>query len=106
MFGNPDETLALVFEILHQTRETEFHRDIQTPRRELKIRREAECFYEIRGVSTADKTLSRVFDISSQTKQKLSTRRSKIFEIYANIKTGYPNLLHGCDCLCFNLMNC
>jgi len=21
------------------------------------------------------------------------------------IKTKYPNLLHGCDCLCFNLMN-
>ena len=21
------------------------------------------------------------------------------------IKTGYPNLLHGCDFLCFNLMN-
>ena len=22
------------------------------------------------------------------------------------IKTGYPNLLHGRDFLCFNLMNC
>ena len=22
------------------------------------------------------------------------------------IRTGYPNLLHGCDFLCSNLMNC
>ena len=43
-----------------------FHRDIQTPRRELKIRRAAGIFDEIRGVWIADETLSRVFDVSSQ----------------------------------------
>ena len=32
------------FEVIYQTRETVFHRDIQTPRRELKIRRAAEYF--------------------------------------------------------------
>ena len=31
-------------EVIYQTRETVFHRDIQTPRRELKIRRAAEYF--------------------------------------------------------------
>ena len=42
-------------------------------------------FDEIRGVWIADETLSRVFDISSQSKQKLrSKRRSKIVKIYAN----------------------
>ena len=63
-----------------------FHGDIQTRRRELKIRRAAEYFFdEIRGVWIADETLSRVFDISSQSKQKLrSKRRSKIVKIYAN----------------------
>ena len=40
-----------------------FHQDIQTLGRE---------FDEIRGVWIADETLSRVFDISSQSKQKLS----------------------------------
>ena len=35
-------------------------------------------FYEIRGVWIADETLSRVFDLSSQSKQKLKS------EIYAN----------------------
>ena len=45
-----------VFYVIYQTRETVFHRDIQTPRRELKIR----------GAWIADETLSRVFDISSQ----------------------------------------
>ena len=41
--------------------------------------------HEIRGVRIADETLSRVFDISSQSEQKLrSKRRSKIIKIYAN----------------------
>ena len=31
-------------EVIYQTRATVFHRDIQTPRRELKIRRAAEYF--------------------------------------------------------------
>ena len=39
----------------------------------------------IQGVLIADETLSQVFDISSQLKQKLkSKRRSKIVKIYAN----------------------
>ena len=31
-------------QVIYQTREAVFHRDIQTPRRELKIRRTAEYF--------------------------------------------------------------
>ena len=55
-------------------------------------------FDEIRGVWIADETRSRVFDISSRSKQNLrSKRRSKI--AYAYLKTGFPNLLHGCDFL-------
>ena len=42
-----------------------FHRDIQTPRRKLKIRRAAEPFDKIHGVWITDEALSRVFDISS-----------------------------------------
>ena len=42
-------------------------------------------FDEIRGVWIADKTLSRVFDISSQSKQKLrSKRRNEIVKAFAN----------------------
>ena len=33
-----------VFDVIYQTRVTVFHRDIQTPRRELKIRCAAEYF--------------------------------------------------------------
>ncbi len=76
-----DALKKVKFEVIYQTREAVFHRDIQTPRRELKIRRAD----EIRDVWIADKTLSRVFDISSQSKQKLrSKRRNKIVKIYAN----------------------
>ena len=46
---------------------------------------EKSIFDEIRGVWKADETLSRVFDISSQSKQKLRRkRRGKIVKIYAN----------------------
>ena len=70
---------------MYQTRETVFHRDIQTPRTELKIRRAAEYFDEIRGVWIADETLSRVFGISSQSKQKLRNKQgTKIVKIYAD----------------------
>ena len=42
-------------------------------------------FDKIRGAWIADETLSRVFDISSQSKQKLRRkRRGKIVKIYAN----------------------
>ena len=75
----------LIVDVIYQTRVTVFHRDIQTPRRELKIRAQRSIFDEIRGVWIADETLSRVFDISSQSKQKLrSKRRSKIVKIHAN----------------------
>ena len=33
-----------IADVIYQTRATVFHRDIQTPRRELKIRRAAEYF--------------------------------------------------------------
>ena len=43
-------------------------------------------FDEIRGVWIADETLSRVFDISSQSRQKLRCKkRSKIVKVYANL---------------------
>ena len=51
----------------------------------LKYDEQRSIFDEIRGVWIADETLSRVCDISSQSKQKLrSKRRSKIVEIYAD----------------------
>ena len=63
--------LGLIFEVIYQTRETVFHRDIKTPRRELKIRRVRSIFDEIRDTWIADETLSRVFDIfETKTKEK------------------------------------
>ena len=60
-----------MFHVIYQTRETVFHRDIQTLRRDLNTRRAAEYFNDIRGVWIANETLSRVLDISSQSRQKL-----------------------------------
>ena len=51
----------------------------------------------------ADETQSRMFDISSQSKQKLrSKRRSEIVKSTL-INTEYPNLFHGFDLLGFTL---
>ena len=80
-------TLKQIFdsEVIYHTQETVFHRDIQTLRRELKINVQWSIFDEIQSVWTANETLSRVFDILSQSKQKLSSKqRSKIIKIYAN----------------------
>ena len=47
------------------------------------IRRAAETFDDVGGVQIVDETLSPVFDISSQSKQKLRSKgRSNIVEIY------------------------
>ncbi len=52
----------------------------------LKYDVQRSIFDEIRGVWIADETLTRVFDISSQSKQTLrSKRRNKIVKIYANL---------------------
>ncbi len=62
-----------------------FHRNLPTPRIELKYDSQWSSFDEIQGVRIADETLSRLFNISSQPKQKLqSKQRSKIVKIYAN----------------------
>jgi len=85
-------------EVTYQTRVTKFHQDIQTPRRKLKYATQRNIFDERQGNWIAYETLSPVFDISSQSKQNLRSKpRSKIVKIY-------PNLLHGCDFLCFNLI--
>ena len=77
--------MLIVFHVIYQTRETVFHRDIQTPRRQLKIQRAAEYFEEVQGVRIANETLSRLSKICSRSKQKLgSKRRSEIVKIYAN----------------------
>ena len=70
-------------EVIYQTRETVFHQDIQTTRREFKMRLRSRVFFdEIRGVWIAEDTLSQVFDISSQSKQKLRSKvRNKIVKI-------------------------
>ena len=41
LFGVPT---VIVLQVIYQTRETVFHQDIQTPRRELKIPSAAEYF--------------------------------------------------------------
>ena len=74
----------------------------------LKYDVQQHIFDEIHIVGIADETLSQImFDIPSQSTQKLrSKHKSKILKVYANyFKTRYPDLLHSCDFVCFNLMN-
>ena len=60
---------------MYQTRETVFQRDIQTRTRdwvENTTRNGLSIYEEIRGDSIADEILTRMFDKSSQSKQKLN----------------------------------
>ena len=59
--------------------------DISSQYSQSKQNARRSIFDEIRGVWIPNETLSRVFDISSQSKQKLrSKRRSEIVKIYAS----------------------
>ena len=66
-----------VFHVIYQTRATVFHRDIQTPRRELKIRRAAEYFWRnSRYLDSRWNTVSNVWYIfSTETKTKARSKR-------------------------------
>ena len=73
-------------EVTYQTRETVFHQGIQTLRRELKIRRAAEYFWQnSRCLDSRWNTVSNVWYIFSiETKTVRSKRWSKIVKIYTN----------------------
>ena len=89
------------YHVIYQTRGCVHasYRDIifWTPRRELKMRRAVEYFDEIRGVLKCDETLSRGFDISSQSKLKLRSKRGKKIAKKKTmlIKLRYQNHRHG-----------
>ena len=59
----PHSSPALLY-VIYQTRETLFHKDIQTPRREIKYDTQRSIFDKILVVWMADEALSRLFDIS------------------------------------------
>ena len=72
-------------EVIYQTRETVFHHISKHWEESWKYDAQRNIFDEIRGVWKYDETLSRVFDISSQSKLKLrSKRRNKVVKLYAN----------------------
>ena len=69
--ANQESGIYTVYGAIYQTREEVFHRDIQTSKESWKYYAQKSIFDEIRGIWIADETLSRVFDISYQSKQKL-----------------------------------
>lgn len=94
-------------EAIYQTREAVLHPGIQ--HREVESSKydahRSQIFYENRGDWITDETLSRVFNKSSQSKYIVRRKRISKSSKSMIIKTGYPNLLQGCDFLCFDLMN-
>ena len=71
--------------VIYQTWETVFHHISKHWEESGKYDGQRSIFEEIRGVWKCDETLSRVFDISSQSKLKVrNKRRNKIIKIYSN----------------------
>ena len=90
-------------EVLYQTWETV---SLGYPNNEKGVENMMCSFDEIRGLWIANETLSWVFYISSQLKQKLWSKHWEVNSLKSMlIKTRCPNLLHGWDIVCFNLMN-
>ena len=73
-------------EVIYQTRETVFHHISKHWEESWKYdAQRSEYFWQNSRCLECDETLSRVFDVSSQSKLKLrSKRRNKIVKIYAN----------------------
>ena len=64
----------------------------ETPRRELKIRdAQRSIFDELRGVSSGDETLCRMFDISSQTKSFLKEKLR--MQILSSFSSDFQTLI-------------
>ena len=79
------QTRPFVFDVIYQTRKIVFEHISKHREESWKYDAQRSIFDEIRGVWIADETLPRVFDISSQSKQKIrSKQRRKIVKIYAN----------------------
>ena len=61
---------------------------------------------EFRDLGYPDETLSRVFDVASQTSRLLKKlrRRNQVAKMYANsLMANYPNIRHAYDFLQFTL---
>ena len=83
VFGYPDETLSLLFDILHQTRKTVFDHISKHREESWKYHAYRSIFDELRRVWKSGQTLSWVFDTFSKSKLALRRkRRSKIVKIY------------------------
>ena len=81
---------------VYQTWETVFHWDIQTLRRELKIRHVVEYFWWNSRCWIVDETLCQVFYISSQSKQK----RKEAWKIKASTEfKPMTSVKYQCDAL-------
>ena len=63
----------------------------ETPRRELKYDAQRSIFDELRGVSSGDETLCRMFDISSQTKSFLKEKLR--MQILSSFSSDFQTLI-------------
>ena len=99
--------LLLAFDvILHQTRETVFHRDIQTNEKRVKNTTRSGVFltkFEVFRYPMKHwlECLIYLLNRNSNYGVNREVKSSKSMLI----KTGNPNHSHGCDFLCFNLMD-
>ena len=66
----------LVFEVIYQTQETVFHHISKHGEESWKYNAQQSIFDKVWGVWKCDETLSWVFDISSQSKLKLRSKRN------------------------------
>ena len=77
--------LMIYFEVIYQTWDAVFHHQMKHREESWKYDAQRSIFDELRGVSSGDETLCRMFDISSQTKsflkEKLRMQKWAVFHL-------------------------
>ena len=68
MIRQPDFINKIIVHVIYQTWDTVFHHQMKHREESWKYDAQRSIFDELRGVSSGDETLCRMFDITSQTK--------------------------------------
>ena len=80
-----------VFYVIYQTWDAVFHHQMKHREESWKYDAQRSIFDELRGVSSGDETLCRMFDISSQTKSFLKEKLR--MQILSSVSSDFQTLI-------------
>ena len=85
------EEFLTIFQVIYQTWDAVFHHQMKHREESWKYDAQRSIFDELRGVSSGDETLCRMFDISSQTKSFLKEKLR--MQILSSVSSDFQTLI-------------